>query len=374
MKTAIEILVVDDDEDIRNLVQRILQKNGYICTLATNGSEALALLSAREFALVIVDYLMPGMTGLELLETIQQCAADIAIIILTGSGSQKVANHALELGAYGYMLKPFQADELLINVTNALKRRDLEKLHNEYEQRLEREILEQTREIRQHETQLRTLTIELSMTEEHERRRMATALHDQISQMLAFAKMELQALLTDLTSSTARECLERTLSYIDQAYQQTKTLTFELSPPILYDIGLEAALDWLAEQYRTQHGLHIMLSRDGDTVPLKEKIALILFRAVQELLTNVVKHAHAQHITIHLAYLDTAIQIRVTDDGVGIKETMRKVAGTKKPLTFGHFNLRERISYLGGKFYLTSQPNQGTQATIEVPIVSRDDE
>lgn len=370
----IAILVVDDEEFIRRMVMRILAEKGYMCAQAADGSKALEALAAREFALVISDVNMPGMSGLEMLATVRQLHPDTAIIMLTGVDNQETAIRALELGAYGYLIKPFQPNELVINVANALRRRDLEKLRDEYAQRLEREVAEYTDEIRQRETQLRTLVIELSMSEEQERRRIATALHDQISQVLAFAKIELRALMTDQAPSAARDRLERTWSYIDQAYQQTKTLTFEVSPPILYDLGLEAALDWLAEQYQTQHGLHIQLLRDGDTVPLTEKIALILFRAVQELLTNVVKHAHAHQVTIHLVYLDTAMQISVTDDGVGYIETMRTVAGTKKPKTFGHFNLRERINYLGGRFDLTSQPHQGTQVTIEVPFASRDDE
>lgn len=367
------ILVVDDEEYVRRIAARLLKEKGYTCVQAENGTQALQILAEEEIALVISDIMMPVMSGLELLEAIQQSQPDVAVIMLTAVDCQETAIKALELGAYGYIIKPFDPRDLLFNVVNALRRRDLEMLHNEYEHRLEREVNKQTTEIRLREAQLHTLTNELSLTEERERRRIATALHDQISQMLAFAKIELRALMAEITSSAPLNHLERIFSYIDQAYQQTKVLTFELSPPILYDLGMEAAFDWLAEQYQTQHGLNITFIRHGDALPLQEQIALILFRAVQELLTNVVKHANAHQVTIQLDYSDTAVRISVTDDGIGYDASRQLAAETKKQYSFGLRNLSERIDYIGGTFELTSQPNQGTQVVIQIPFTSREE-
>ncbi|MEI7833745.1 MAG: HD domain-containing phosphohydrolase [bacterium] len=148
------ILVVDDEEFIRRMVARNLQDNGYICMLAESGQEALAILASHTFALIVSDLMMPGMTGLELLAAAKQVQPDVAVIILTGVDSQQTAIQALEQGAYGYMVKPFQSNELLINVVNALRRRELEIKHNSYQHHLEQEVLERTQDIRRREEEI----------------------------------------------------------------------------------------------------------------------------------------------------------------------------------------------------------------------------
>jgi putative two-component system response regulator len=148
------ILVVDDEEYLRRMVIRILTEKGYVCAQATNGREALDALTGRAYALIISDITMPEMSGLDLLAVARQVQPDVAIIMLTGMDSQDTAVKALELGAYGYLIKPFQANALLINVANALRRRDLEMMRNEYEHRLEREVHERTMDIRQREERI----------------------------------------------------------------------------------------------------------------------------------------------------------------------------------------------------------------------------
>ena len=123
------ILVVDDEEYIRRLVARNLMEHGYSCVLAESGAVALAELAAHPFPLIITDLMMPGMTGLELLTAAKQVQPDIAVVMLTGVDSSATAVVALAQGAYGYVIKPFQSNELLINVVNALRRRELEILH-----------------------------------------------------------------------------------------------------------------------------------------------------------------------------------------------------------------------------------------------------
>ncbi|MEI6519493.1 MAG: HD domain-containing phosphohydrolase [bacterium] len=150
----INILVVDDEDYLRRLVARILQEKGYTCIQACSGKEALDLLLIQDFALMITDIMMPGMTGIELLSLARKLRPDIAVIMLTGLDSQETAIQALEQGAYGYMIKPFQPNELLINVINALRRQDLEKLRNDFENDLQAQVLERTRDIRNREEEI----------------------------------------------------------------------------------------------------------------------------------------------------------------------------------------------------------------------------
>jgi putative two-component system response regulator len=152
--SEIFILIVDDEDYLRRIVARILQEKGYTCIQASSGAEALDLLLTQEFSLLITDIMMPEMSGIELLAVARKVSPDIAVIMLTGVDSQETAIKALEQGAYGYMIKPFQPNELLINVINALRRRDLEKLRNDFENDLQKQVLERTKDIRQREEEI----------------------------------------------------------------------------------------------------------------------------------------------------------------------------------------------------------------------------
>lgn len=144
---ATTILAVDDEQFVRDVVTRWLKRDGYRCEQAEGGSEALAAMAQREFALVISDIRMPGMSGIELLRRVRAESPRTGVIMLTGVDDRATATEAIELGAYGYVIKPFEASELLINVTNALRRRELELERDRYEEQLELAVRERTREL-----------------------------------------------------------------------------------------------------------------------------------------------------------------------------------------------------------------------------------
>jgi len=225
------------------------------------------------------------------------------------------------------------------------------------------------------EKHLRLLANELSRAEDRERRRLATELHDQISQTLAFARMKLRAIMTSDIPLACSEHLADIWDHLDRAYMRTKTLTFDLFPPILYDLGLGAAIDWLAEQFEAQHSLTIQIHSKGDFHAITPEAASILFRATRELLTNVAKHAHAKHVDIQLHGMPEQIVVRVTDDGVGCDDRLMTVLGVAGPsVSFGLFSLRERVQYLGGSVDLSSSLGHGMQVTITLPLPPTDDD
>ncbi|MEI7832743.1 MAG: HD domain-containing phosphohydrolase [bacterium] len=148
------ILVVDDEDYIRRMVVQGLHKHGYTCLQADGGPAALDMLAAHPVDLIVTDLMMPGMTGLELLVAAQQVQPNIAVILLTGVDNSDTAITALSQGAYGYMIKPVQPNELLINVVNALRRRELEIKHNSYQHHLEQEVQQRTQDIRRREEEI----------------------------------------------------------------------------------------------------------------------------------------------------------------------------------------------------------------------------
>jgi putative two-component system response regulator len=141
------ILVVDDEEPIRRVLTRLLERNGYECDTASDSNSALEALRNDDYALVLADVDMPGSSGIELITEIAARHRDTATVMVTGMDDTKLAGKALEIGAYGYIIKPFEPNEILINVTNALRRRMLEIENRNHRHRLEQMVKERTAEL-----------------------------------------------------------------------------------------------------------------------------------------------------------------------------------------------------------------------------------
>jgi putative two-component system response regulator len=148
------ILIVDDEPTITRLVAQRLTGKGYDCDTCVSAAEAIERIAAGEFALVVSDINMPGMSGIELLAAVKKSRPEIAFIMLTGIDDHATAIRSLELGAFGYIVKPFEANELYINVSSALRRRELELERDQYEERLEHDVRARTAEIRDTQEQI----------------------------------------------------------------------------------------------------------------------------------------------------------------------------------------------------------------------------
>jgi putative two-component system response regulator len=141
------ILCVDDDEQVRRVIASMVRSAGHDCTTAGDVDQARRLLAEKPFSVVLCDINLPGKSGLELLEELAQTRPDVATVMVTGRDDPVVANAALALGAYGYLTKPFARNELLIDLSNALTRRRLERDRRDYEARLERTVAARTAEL-----------------------------------------------------------------------------------------------------------------------------------------------------------------------------------------------------------------------------------
>lgn len=148
------VLIVDDEPYIRELIQHCLELEGYDCTTAAHAEAALAALGEGGFELLVSDIHMPGMTGMELLAVVRQRQPDLAVLMVTGVDDRTVGIQALRLGAYGYLIKPFDLNELAINAANALQRRQLALLSQATQDRLEGEVRRRTLQIRRREEEI----------------------------------------------------------------------------------------------------------------------------------------------------------------------------------------------------------------------------
>jgi putative nucleotidyltransferase with HDIG domain len=143
-----KILVVDDEASVRRLVCRKLGNHGCECAQAANAEEAKSLIKGQDFDLVLCDMRMPGESGMDLIKHISEEHPDTAVIMITGVGDMDVARNVLENGAFGYVVKPFRPDELMFNVSSALRRRKLELDNRAYHKNLEKMITERTDSLR----------------------------------------------------------------------------------------------------------------------------------------------------------------------------------------------------------------------------------
>ena len=222
--------------------------------------------------------------------------------------------------------------------------------------------------LRWYQQQLRSLAAELALAEEQERHRIATDLHDGVAQLLAASKVKLESLKVECQSDLRMaEPVHELRLLIEEAIRGTRSLVLDLSPPILHELGFEPAVQWLAEKTQAEHGIAVSFEHDGQAKPLSEDMGLGLFRAVRELLINVVKHARAKQVKVSAQRDGPNIRIQVQDDGVGFDWAEFR---SRKDLKsgFGLFSVRERIEYFGGSFQLDSELGRGTRVTLLVPI------
>jgi PAS domain S-box-containing protein len=216
------------------------------------------------------------------------------------------------------------------------------------------------------EGQLRSLASDLVLTEERERRRLATLVHDDLGQTLALTKLQLGFLGAKLTEPRLQEELDKIGDSVTQMVSQVRTLTFELSPTILYSQGLGAALQTIIEPL-LRADLQIDLEMDeAHRWPLSEEARVTLFRGVRELLVNAVKHAQPHRIAVAAHQQGARLALEVTDDGVGFDPAALPPPGLEGG--FGLFNLSERLAQIGGTFALASAPGQGARFTLTVPL------
>ena len=185
-------------------------------------------------------------------------------------------------------------------------------------------------DIRTYQEQLQSLASELSLTEERERRRLGTDLHDHIGQALAVSKIKLGVLQKSITKEKHAKSLSEVRELIDQMIQDTRSLTFELSLPVLYELGFEAAVEWFARHLRSQHGLNVDVQKSMLPIPMDDEIKVLLFRSVRELMLNIVKHAQAHNARVTIRREGDDLSIAVEDDGVGIKDLRARVEAEKQ--------------------------------------------
>jgi signal transduction histidine kinase len=235
--------------------------------------------------------------------------------------------------------------------------RESEERLRELNAQLDRRVLART-------AQIRALALALTAAEERERARIAALLHDHHQQLLAGAKMMATALRRGLEEGPARTA-DALVDLLDQALQSSRSLSHELSPPVLRRQGLAAALEWLAGEMGARHGLRVEVRcQPGAADEVPQPVQTFLFQATRELLFNVVKHAGVAQARVDLAADAEALRLTVTDEGRGLARTPD---GAPPPEGAGLTGIRERMELLGGRLEVENGPERGARFALVVP-------
>jgi signal transduction histidine kinase len=228
-------------------------------------------------------------------------------------------------------------------------------------------IIRQAEEkISSYQNQLRSLSSQLTLIEERERKKFATYIHDQIGQALFSAKIQLEALEQVAPHEDGQKAVNKITSLLEQVIRDSRDLTFEVGAPILYQLGIEAALRWFVEKINKAGDISATFKSDETNKSLDEDVSLFLFRAVQELFNNIIKHAHAHKVEIAIFHKDEQTCVSVKDDGVGFKYSEPDPL-MAEDYRFGLFSIKERLVHFGGHLLVEAAFGRGTCVTLMVP-------
>jgi signal transduction histidine kinase len=365
-KDKVNILMVDDQPAKLMSYEVILGELGENLVKASSGKEALELLLKNDFAVVLMDVSMPEIDGFEMAEIIHQHPRfqKTAIIFIS-------AVHLTDLD----QIKGYQrgaVDYIPVPVVPELLRAKVSVFAELHRKSRQLEVLNR---------ELQRLSASLIATQDGERRRIARELHDGLGQDLTVAKIMLQGVSREASSSASREqTITDVNKLIDSAIQQVRSVSYLLHPPLLDEVGLRSALGWYVDGLSKRGDVVITVKMDPPDFPrFAPDLETTLFRIVQEALTNVFRHSGASTACVSLEKKDVQIALSVRDDGVGIREEISEFRPDSIGVGIG--GMRQRIKELGGELLLrNAYPGTIVQAVIpisansskvrEIPIIA----
>jgi two-component system NarL family sensor kinase len=210
---------------------------------------------------------------------------------------------------------------------------------------------------------LKELAHKTVMFQEDERKHLARELHDGVNQLLVSSKCHLELMDTGSVDDRSMDHLKQSQSSLSEAIMEVRRISHHLRPSALDDIGLEAAISTLLQDFKNYSMAETNLVLDANTPKLKSEVATTLYRVVQESLNNIEKHASATEVTVFLKQFGEVLQLIVSDNGVGFD-----VSSAMNSRGIGLRNMRERVEFIGGEFELISEYGKGTEITVLLTV------
>ena len=355
------VLVVDDDAANRLALQEALASLGARIVMASSGEEALRRVLEDDFAAILMDVRMPGIDGFTTATLIRERARsrNTPIIFMTAAMEDVGAMfRGYRAGAVDYLAKPVVPEVLRSKLAVFIGLNDMNRMLSA--ELAERALTEQR--LRASEENLRALASHLESVREEERVRIAREIHDELGQALTGLKYDIGSLAKACHADPAVQ--ERTAAIglaIDRIINSVRRISSGLRPEVLDEIGLSAAVEWQAREFSRRTGIRCLAEIEpGFEDPDRERSTAV-FRIMQELLTNVARHAQATRVDVRLSDGEI-IKLSVQDNGRGIEKDKFQHARS-----LGFMGLRERVLAFGGSIEVEGKEGEGTKATVSIP-------
>jgi signal transduction histidine kinase len=360
------ILIVDDEPGLRRTLVDILKIQGFLPVGVATGREALDYSNQNQVDLALIDLKLGDIPGLEIIRQIKKRSPETECIVLTGFASQASAIEAIDLGAYSYVQKPYDMEQLLLTIQRANERQRAAK------------------RLQENNVRLLDLARQLVETQETERSHLARELHDEIGQTLTALMLNLQLALSEIPAEsqleesapglvpapmvqvrydTVRLFVNDALTQTTRILDQIRDMSLDLRPSLLDDFGLVSALRWYLERITQRQAIKVHLDTLGEIGRFPSEVETTFFRTTQEALTNVLRHAQAKNVWVSLHYLENILVLQVADDGRGFELP----AGGPISLGSSSLGLRgmaERAELIGAHLHIRSDVGSGTQVNL----------
>lgn len=362
------VLIIDAEPGNLRALGTLLEPLGQHLLSARSGEEAVRLMRTRDPAhdpvVILLDVSMAQTDGADTARTLRQCERSrrTPIICLTGNAKWPVAQpDAYDIGPVDYVLKPVVAEVLRFKVSLflALQREAAARADETCARKLAEERL------RSAETQLRSLGARLTTIRDEERIRIAREIHDDLGQVLTSLKMDVACIEKQFCDKQhpARARTERMRKLIDSTVQLVQRISTGMRPEMLDELGLVAALRWQAREFEKRTGIRCRTNLPARQLDLDLELSTAVFRAFQESLTNVARHARANSVKACLAAANGRLSLQVADDGIGIADDRIRHRDS-----LGLLGMRERAQLLGGQLTISGKPGGGTMVTVDIPL------
>jgi two-component system, sensor histidine kinase and response regulator len=341
-----DILIVDDTPDNLHLLSTMLEQRGYEVRSVTNGSTALMGIQAQPPDLILLDINMPGMNGYEVCQRLKANphTHEIPAIFISALNEVFDKVKAFTVGGVDYITKPFQVEEVLARIENQLTVRRL--------QAQLREALEQERSLNQRIEEMAVL---------EERNRIARDIHDSLGHALVALNIQIETALT-----LWQDAPDRAYTFLVEAKQlgsealtSVRQSVSDIRSDPLQGRLLEGAIATLIQEFHHTTGIlpecHIDLSQ-----PLSNQVNTVVYRIVQEGLTNIYKHANAKTVQLQIQTTADSLLLVLQDNGNGFQVDQNRTG-------FGLQGMRERTDALGAQLEITSAPRDGCRIIARFP-------
>jgi signal transduction histidine kinase len=351
------ILHLEDSRVDHALVKFALQKSGlrHEILLVDTLDDFEREVESGHYDIVLADYHLPGFSGLDAWQRLQQRGRDIPFVVLSGAIGETAAVEAMHSGISDYLLKD-SMNRLAHVIQRAIEVSDSRRA----KVRADADLAESQR-------RLAELAEHLQTGIEQERADIAREIHDDIGGSLAAVKLDMAWIARrGALAPEARQHMDSALEMLQHALGASQRIMLNLRPPIL-DQGLVAAVQWMAAGYEKRNGTRVTVRCSSEQIDVPRDMQLVAYRTAQEALTNVSKHAKATQVDVDLSDGEGVLTLEVSDNGIGFgPESLRKAK------SFGLLGLKERAAKVGGWLDISSTP-KGTSVILSVPLNGHED-